>query len=138
MRRLQLSLKLENMFAADEPLVLLVWTEEGFCTACRDVVQQPDETEIRALMKQVGSTAMTEYRRDGVTNAGICDLLMRHREAVNREVSVPALLLSRVLRCQERDLENMPGQAWEAGAGRPASLTAVLDDVHSLMNRLEA
>ena len=87
-------------------------------------------------METTGNADMAVYCREGVTNSGVCDLLVRHREAVAREVSVPAELLLRVLRRQESDLENLVGRAWEAGRPTPASLKQALHDVRMLMERI--
>ena len=111
--REELCTRLENMFTPDEPLVLLVWTEEAFYVACGELDVKPDPAEIKGLMETTGNADMAVYRREGVTNSGVCDLLVRHREAVAREVSVPAALLMRVLRRQEGDLENLVGRAGE-------------------------
>nr|QLG00482.1 IncF plasmid conjugative transfer DNA-nicking and unwinding protein TraI [Leclercia adecarboxylata] len=62
--REELCVKLENMFAFDEPLVLLVWTEEGISVACREALSEPDEAETRAVMKAIGEMKMTEVSAD--------------------------------------------------------------------------
>lgn len=43
--REELCVQLENMFTFDEPLILLVWTEEGVAAACRE----SDEFDAPAL-----------------------------------------------------------------------------------------
>ncbi|AYU97704.1 MULTISPECIES: DUF1380 family protein [Enterobacter] len=134
--REELCTRLENMFTPDEPLVLLVWTEEAFYVACGELDVKPEPAEIQGLMETTGNTDMAVYRREGVTNSGVCDLLVRHREAVAREVSVPAALLMRVLRRQEGDLENLVGQAWEVGRPTPEFLKQALHDVRMLMERI--
>ncbi|MDM6736975.1 DUF1380 family protein, partial [Enterobacter hormaechei] len=63
--REELCLQLENMFTSDEPLVLLVWTEEWISVACRETQPEPDEAEIRAVMKALGEMKMTQYRQEG-------------------------------------------------------------------------
>lgn len=136
--REELCVQLENMFSFDEPLVLLVWTEEGVSVACREQQPEPDDAEIRALMQAVGSVKMADYRRDGVTNTTVSDLLARQREAANRQVSVPAVLLSRVLRDYERELEHRAGQAWEAGRPEPESIREARNDVCALKDALAA
>lgn len=88
--REKLCVQLENMFTFDESLTLLIWTEEGINTACREALPGPDETEIRAVMIVIGAMKMADYRREGVTNQSVSDLLIRQREAANRLVSVPA------------------------------------------------
>lgn len=87
--------ELARMFTHDEPLALLVWTEEGIHSACREL--RPTDDEITALLETVGNSDMKVYRREGVTDASVCDLLTRHREAINRQVMVPAQVLSRAL-----------------------------------------
>lgn len=134
--REELCNRLETMFTADEPLVLLIWTEEAFCFACSELELKPEPAEIQGLMEAIGNTDMAVYRREGVTNSSVCDLLVRHREAVALEVSVPAVLLRRVLRRQEGDLENLIGQAWEVGRPTPESLKQALHDVRVLMERI--
>ncbi|RSK63106.1 DUF1380 domain-containing protein [Enterobacter huaxiensis] len=126
----------ENMFTPDEPLVLLVWTEEAFCVACSELELKPEPAETQGLMEATGNTDMAVYRREGVTNSGVCGLLERHREALALEVSVPAVLLRRVLRRQEGDLENLIGQAWEVLRTAPESLKQALHDVRMLMERI--
>jgi len=125
--REELCVKLENMFAFDEPLVLLVWTEEGVSVACREARPEPDEAETRAVMKAIGEMKMTEYRQKGVSNLTISNLLNRQRETVNRQVSVPAALLVSVLRNYEYELEN-----------RPESVREALKNVHALQEALAA
>lgn len=79
--REELCTRLENMFTPDEPLVLLVWTEEAFYVACGELDVKPEPGEIQGLMETTGNTDMAVYRREGVTNSGVCDLLVRHCEA---------------------------------------------------------
>jgi len=62
--REELCVQLENMFTFDEPLILLVWTEEGVSVACRERGQHPDEKEVWSLMKAIGDMPMAEYRRE--------------------------------------------------------------------------
>lgn len=136
--REELCVQLENMFTSDEPLVLLVWTEEGISVACREAQPEPDGAEIRAVMKALGEMKMTQYRQEGVNNLTISDLLTRQRETANRLVSVPAVLLSRVLRDYECELEHRAGQAWEAGRPEPASIQEARNDVYALKDALAA
>ncbi|WP_449575912.1 DUF1380 family protein [Lelliottia nimipressuralis] len=136
--REELCVQLENMFTFDEPLILLVWTEEGVSAACRESGQHPDEKEVWSLMKTIGDMPMAKYRREGITCDRVCELLMQQREDENRQVSVTATLLSRVLKRYASDLENRVGHAWEAGRQEPDSLRDALRDVHSLQEQLAA
>lgn len=43
--REELCVQLEKMFTFDEPLVLLVWTEEGISVACREAQPEPDSVK---------------------------------------------------------------------------------------------
>ena len=135
--RKELCMQLENMFTTDEPLILLVWTEEGIAQACREHHPAPDEAEIRALMKAIGKRSMTDYRQAGVTSAGVSELLSRQREA-SRLVSVPAALLSRVLRDYERELGHRAGEAWDTGRAEPPSVQEARNDVYRLKEALAA
>lgn len=135
--REELCVQLKKMFTRDEPLLLLVWTEEGIREACRDHHQAPDATEVRALMKAMGERKMADYHRSGVTCAGVSELLTRQREAAV-QVSVPAALLSRVLRDYARELEHRTSQAWEAGAPETESVKQARSDVLALTEALAA
>ncbi|MEX1760379.1 DUF1380 family protein [Escherichia coli] len=136
--REELCVQLENMFTFDEPLVLLVWTEEGVSVACRESQPEPDGAEIREVMKALGEMKMTQYRQEGVNNLTVSELLTRQREAANRQVSVPVVLLSRVLRNYEYELENRIGMAWEAGRQEPESVRNELNNVRVLQEALAA
>ncbi|ELW1648909.1 DUF1380 family protein [Enterobacter oligotrophicus] len=136
--REELCMRLENMFTADEHLVLLVWTEEGISVACRELQPEPDVAEIREVMKAIGAMKMADYRREGVTNTNVSDIVTSQREALNRFVSVPAGLLYRVLRDYERELEHRAGQAWEAGRPEPESVRDARNDVCALKDALAA
>lgn len=134
--RENLCLELERMFTHDEPLALLIWTEEGVYTACRE--ERPADSEISLIMKNIGVTAMDEYRRNGITNASVMKMLTHHRESERRQICVPAMLLSRVLALYESELEHRIGEAWEVGRGTPESVQNALNDVHSLKDLLVA
>jgi len=128
--------ELERMFTHDEPLALLIWTEEGVHVACREL--SPTDEEITAIQKVIGNTAMGTYRNEGVTTASVRDLLVRHREAVNRQVTVPAQVLSRLVRNVERELIHQEGLAWEAGGPTPARVSQGMADVEVLKALLAA
>lgn len=134
--RENLCLELERMFTHDEPLALLIWTEEGVYTACRE--ERPADSEISLIMKNIGETAMDEYRRNGITNESVMKMLTHHRESERRQICVPAMLLSRVLTLYESELEHRIGEAWEVGRGTPESVQNALNDVHSLKDLLAA
>jgi hypothetical protein len=128
--------ELARMFTPDEPLSLLVWTEEGIHIACREL--RPTDEEITALLETIGNSDMNMYRQEGVTDASVCDRLVRHREAVNRQVMVPALVLSRLVRDAERELVHQEGLAWEAGGPTPARILQGMTDVEVLKVLLAA
>lgn len=134
--REELTAELDRMFTPDEPLALLVWTEEAVRFACRE--DKPDDHEIRYLLKAIGAGEMDTYRESGVTNARLREDLNTAREETRREVSVPAEILLRLLNKLESDLIHEEGLAWENG--HPASKRQVqaMDDVHALRVRLAA
>lgn len=119
--------ELSRMFTPDEPLSLLVWTEGGIHTACLEL--RPTDEEIKTLLEMIGSNTMNVYRREGVTDASVYNLLVRHREAVNRQVMVPVQVLSRLVRDAERELIHQEGLAWEAGGPTPAHIRQGMADV---------
>ncbi|SNY79765.1 DUF1380 family protein [Enterobacter sp. CC120223-11] len=122
--------ELERMFTHDEPLELLIWTGEGVHVACREL--SPTDEEITAIQEVIGNTAMGTYRNEGVTSASVCDLLVCHREAVNREVTVPVTVLTRLLHDAERELQHQDGLARESGKGTPRRIQQRLEDVAAL------
>ncbi|WP_058912041.1 DUF1380 family protein [Entomohabitans teleogrylli] len=128
--------ELARMFTPDEPLSLLVWTEEGIHTACREL--RPTDEEITALLATIGNNTMNVYRRDGVTEASVYDLLVLHCEAVNRQVMVPAQVLSRLVHDAERELIHQEGLAWEAGGATPERIRQGMADVKVLKALLAA
>lgn len=128
--------ELARMFTPDEPLSLLVWTEEGIRAACREL--RPTDEELSVLLETIGSSGMNVYRREDVTDASVYDLLVRHREAVNRQVTVPAQVLSRLVREAERELLHQEGLAWEAGGPTPARIRQGMADVEVLKALLAA
>lgn len=128
--------ELARMFTHDEPLSLLVWTEEGIHTACREL--RPTDEEITALLEIIGNSDMDVYRREGVTDASVCNLLTRHREAVNRQVTVPAQVLSRLVCDAERELIHLEGLAWEEGRLIPARIRQGMEDLAVLKALLAA
>lgn len=125
--REELCAELARMFTHDKPLVLLVWTEEGIHTVCREL--HPANEEITALLGTICSNTMNVYRREGVTDASVYDLLIRHREAVNRLVTVPAQVVSRLVRDAERELIHQEGLAREAGGQTPARIHQGMTDL---------
>lgn len=128
--------ELTRMFTPDEPLSLLIWTEEGIHTACREL--QPTDEEITALLEMIGGNTMDVYRREGVTDASVYDLLVRHREAVNRQVTVPAQILTRLMHDAERELNRQEGLAWETGSPTPAHVCQGMADLEMLKALLAA
>lgn len=128
--------ELARMFTPDEPLTLLVWTEEGIHTACREL--RPTDEEITALLETIGSNTMNVYRREGVTDASVYDLLVRHREAANRQVMVPAQVLSRLVQDAERELNHQERLAWEADRPTPARVRQGMEDLEVLKALLAA
>jgi len=136
--REELCVKLENMFAVNEPLTLLVWTTDAVLAACRKHNQFPAEEEARRIMKAIGDTHMAVYQIKGVTQASVNDMLTQHREEANRQVSVPAALLTRVLQDYECELEHRAGQAWEAGRPEPQAVQEARNDVYRLKEALAA
>ena len=70
-----------RMFTHDEPLALLVWTEEGIHSACWNC-SPTDDDEVTALLETVGNSAAHEGVSPGRRSRDASgDLLTCHREA---------------------------------------------------------
>jgi len=116
-----LCVELEKVFAPDEQISLLIWTEESVRVACSE--DKPTDEEVMLLLETIGSVDMECYREEGVTNAGLREVLESVREEAyqNRRVAVPAFVLERVLKKLERGLVQEEGVAWENGQQTPAA-----------------
>lgn len=134
--REELTAELDRMFTPDEPLALLVWTEEAVRFACRE--DKPDDQEIRYLLKAIGAGDMDTYRESGVTNARLREDLNTAREESRREISVPAAILLRLLNKLESDLIHEEGLTWDNGRAASKRQIQAMDDVHALRVRLAA
>lgn len=131
-----LCVELEKMFTPDEPLALLIWTEEGVHTACRS--DNPTREEIQLILETIGSVDMDCYREEGVTNAGLRDMLGTLREDDGRCISVPVSALQRLLTKLERDLMNEESIVWDNGHRPSERVEQVRKDVQTLKGRLAA
>jgi len=134
--REELCLELERMFTQDEPLALLIWTEEGVHTACHH--DKPTDEEVMLLLETIGSVDMECYREEGVTNKGIREVLMTLREDDGRCISVPASVLERLLKKLERDLIREEGIFWDNGRNTSDQHKHTMNDVQTLKARLAA
>ena len=134
--RNELCLELERMFTSDEPLALIFWTEEGVRAVCQGL--SPTDEEIAAVQETIGNMDMKICHRDGVTGQSVQELLVRHREGINRHVCVPVQVLSRLVLDIERELIHQEGLAWVAGGPVPQRISQGLDDVEVLKALLAA
>lgn len=134
--REELTAELDRMFTPDEPLALLVWTEEAVRFACRE--DKPDDHEIRYLLKAIGAGDMDTYRESGVTNARLREDLNTAREETRREVRVPAVILFRLINNLERDLIHEEGLAWANGHRASERQIQAMNDIHALREHLAA
>ena len=126
--------ELARMFTPDEPLALLLWTEGGTEAACSGL--KPANEEIHAVMAAIGQIPMEEYRLYGVTSDTARGLLQQHREAVTRQVSVPGMILARLLCRLERDLIAQESDAWDAGHAVPDTIRCAREDIFTLRQHI--
>jgi len=136
--REELCIELEKMFAPDEKITLLVWTEESVRVACGE--DKPTDDEVMLLLETIGSVDMACYREEGVTNAGLREVLENVREEAhqNRQVAVPAFVLELVLKKLERGLVQEEGVAWENGHQTPKAVELAWHDIGELKALLAA
>lgn len=116
-RRQELCNELENMFAPEESLALLVWTEDSIQEICFFNNESPvTEDESRGVLSLIGRTPMSEYQKQGISAASVSGLLARHRADVDRKVEVPAQVLAALVNWTERELIARESEAWAVGA----------------------
>nr|WP_313759277.1 DUF1380 family protein [Atlantibacter hermannii] len=123
-RRIELCQALENMFSPEEPLALLVWTEDSIEEVCAFNNEHPvTEEEIRGVLVRIGRTPMNEYQKKGISAASVSDLLACQRADADRRVEVPVRTLTALVDWAERELTTRESEAWEAGAVTPESIS---------------
>jgi len=122
-RRIELCQALENMFAPEEPLALLVWTEDSVEEVCAFNNEHPvTEEEIRGVLVRIGRTPMNEYQKNGISAASVSDLLACERTEADRRVEVPVRTLAALVDWAERELIARESEVWDAGAATPESI----------------
>lgn len=122
--------ELESMFSPDEPLTLLIWTGGSVEAFCEEY--KPDEEEIQHVLRTIGSIDMAEYQAVGVEMGRVQEILVQHREARNRKVTVPAVVLERILERSEREFRKQDQAAANAGYDTPVSVTRSLEDIYAM------
>lgn len=128
--------ELESMFTPDEPLTLLIWTGGSVEAFCEEY--KPDEEEIQHVLRTIGSIDMAEYQAVGIELGRVQEILVQHREAKNRKVSVPAVILERILSRSEREFRKQDQAAASAGYDTPLSVVRSLEDIDTLKALLAA
>ncbi|MEQ9883278.1 DUF1380 family protein [Pectobacterium brasiliense] len=133
--RKQLTRELKQMFAADEPLALLVWTEEsvemiGASHGIRD-------TEAARVLVALGEIPMRDYQTKGVSPDTLYSLLNSVR-AKGRPIGVPADLLTSLLTSAEQWLEMEKNIAQDDQAPLTDVVAQALADVDRVRQLLAA
>lgn len=132
-RRQELCNELENMFAPEEPLALLVWTEDSIQEICCFNNESPiTDEESRGVLNLIGRTPMSEYQKQGISAASVSGLLARHRADADRQVEVPARVLDALVNWAECELIDRESEAWSAGASAPESYGQLSQDIKLL------
>lgn len=102
--REELCVQLENMFTFDEPLALLVWTEESVKAQLR--AHGVTEKEAGEVLISIGKFKMHDHQSAGVSFDTVVNLL-RCIRAGRRPVKVPADVLMRLSESAERALKTI-------------------------------
>ncbi|MEQ9971386.1 DUF1380 family protein [Pectobacterium carotovorum] len=100
--RKQLTRELKQMFAADEPLALLVWTEES--VKMIGTSHGVSDAEAARLLVAIGEIPMRDYQNKGVSPDTLYSLLNSVREQ-RQPIAVPANLLVSLLTSAEQWVE---------------------------------
>ncbi|OSK88017.1 DUF1380 family protein [Escherichia coli] len=137
--RIELCQALENMFAPEEPLALLVWTEDSVEEVCAFNNEHPvTEEEIRGVLVRIGRMPMNEYQKNGISAASVSDLLACQRADADRRVEVPVRTLAALVNWAERELTVRESQAWAAGAETPKSISQCSEGIRLLKQLMDA
>lgn len=133
--RKQLTGELKQMFAADEPLALLVWTEESvkMLGASRGIC----DAEAARILVAIGEIAMSDYQTNGVSLDTVRRLLNSIRTE-KRPIAVPANLLESLLTSAEQWLEMEKHIAQDEQAPLTDVVTQALADVNRVRQLLAA
>lgn len=127
--------ELESMFTPEEPLLLLVWTPGSVEAACDPEEEGVSEEELPALMAALGDIPMDTYQETGLTREDVRRLLRTMRVESRRQVTVPAVVLARVMDWAAREVTAMESQRFEAGQTVSARVTRLAEDIRNLKAR---
>ena len=127
--------ELESMFTPEEPLLLLIWTPGSVEAACDPEEEGVSEEELPALMAALGDIPMDTYQETGLTREDVRRLLRTMRVESRRQVTVPAVVLARVMDWAEREVTAMESQRFEAGQTVSARVTRLAEDIRNLKAR---
>ena len=127
--------ELESMFTPEEPLLLLVWTPGSVEAACDPEEEGVSEEELPALMAALGDIPMDTYQKTGLTREDVRRLLRTMRVESRRQVTVPAVVLARVMDWAAREVTAMESQRFEAGQTVSARVTRLAEDIRNLKAR---
>lgn len=129
--RKEITHELKRMFAADEPIALLVWTTESVKSlACSHGITELEATKVLAV---IGQTPMNEYQSKGVSFSSVIDALRNVRNA-RRPVTVPADVLARLAIFAEMALETESNIAYDDKTDLSQDIVEGLED----LKRIEA
>jgi len=133
--RKEMTRALNEMFTADEPLALLVWTTESVVAMAES--HGITETEACDVLALVGDLPMSEHQRNGVSYQTIMEALTLIR-VEKRPVNVPADLLARLIEFAGMALDVERGIAQDDQAPLPHEVVQGLDTLTKVKNLLDA
>lgn len=133
--RKEITHELKRMFAADEPIALLVWTTESVKSLARS--HGITESEATKVLAEIGQMPMHEYQSKGVSFSSVIDALRIVRNA-KRSVTVPADLLARLAVFAEMALETESNIAYDDKTDLSQDLVEGLEDLEKVKALLAA
>ena len=106
--RKEITHELKRQFAADEIMVVLIWTTESVMALAQS--HGITDVEAETVLYRLGRKPMQEYQQQGISCNTVLDELTAVR-AEQRPVQIPADRLARLVRLAEQALEIQEGIA---------------------------
>jgi hypothetical protein len=124
--RKEITHELKRQFAADEVMVVLIWTTESVMA----LAQSHGITDVEAdsVLYRLGKRSMQEYQQYGISCDTVLDELMAFR-AEQRPVQIPADRLARLVRLAEQALEIQEGIAQDDREPLPGDVIRGKNDI---------
>lgn len=128
---------LEDNYSPDATLAVLVWTDAGIKELANSRNDPATDEDVRAVMERIGQVQDEGYQLSGVA-AELAAGQLAEVKLENESVTMPAVLLSRLVVAAEQALWPEEWAARDAGLPVPAGIKkklAVVAQARELLNR---